>query len=96
MRLTPEQQRLIRDLVHEHLAVEASVTLFGSRVDDAAIGGDIDLMVELPAKASLASEIALSAQLEQRLGVPVDLITTFPGQKSRPIVELARMTGIQL
>lgn len=96
MRLTTQQQHIIRDLVREHLDQHARIVLFGSRTDDNAIGGDIDLLVDLPAKAPLAREIALSASLEQQLGEPVDLIVSYAGQEPRPIVGLARMTGIQL
>lgn len=44
MRLTPEEQRLIRAAVAAQ-DPEAQVWLFGSRADDAKRGGDIDLLV---------------------------------------------------
>lgn len=96
MRLTRQQVQLIRDLVREGFGDAARITLFGSRTDQAAIGGDIDLLVELPEKATLAREIAVSAQLQHQLGEPIDLVTTWPGQRSRAIVELARQTGVAL
>lgn len=96
MRLTRQQAQTIRDRVREGFGDKARVRLFGSRTDDTATGGDIDLLVELPEKVPLASEISLSAKLEQQLGMPVDVITTWPGDKQRPIVELARLTGSPL
>lgn len=96
MRLTGPQIETIRSLVHARYGREASVRVFGSRTNDAAIGGDIDLLIELPQKAPLAHEIALSAQLEQQLGAPVDVLTAWPGQRERPIVAIARLTGVRL
>ena len=43
MRLSHEQVRVIRDVVEGQIGESARVYLFGSRVDDAARGGDIDL-----------------------------------------------------
>ena len=49
MRLTTQQLRDIVRLTHEHVHQQAKVWLFGSRVDDNARGGDIDLYIETPA-----------------------------------------------
>ncbi|HEX7338819.1 MAG TPA: nucleotidyltransferase domain-containing protein [Rhodanobacteraceae bacterium] len=96
MRLTDQQVQTIRHLIAEGYGADARVRLFGSRTNDAAIGGDVDLLIELPAKAPLTHQIAVSARLEQQLGMPVDVLTTWPGQRSRPIVEVARLTGVWL
>lgn len=96
MRLSGQQIQTIRRLIREGAGAEARVRLLGSRTDETGTGGDIDLLVELPEKPTLAWEITLSARLEQQLGEPVDVITTHPGARSRPIVELARLTGTPL
>lgn len=96
MRLTAPQIEIIRSLVHAQYGTGARVHVFGSRTDDGATGGDIDLLVDVPARVPLQQEIALSAQLEQQLGTSVDVLTTWPGQRERPIVDIARMTGIRL
>lgn len=96
MRLSQSQARTIRSLVHSNLGDQAQLRLFGSRTNDKAIGGDIDLLIELPQKIALAKEIGLVAQLEHQLGCPVDVVTTWPGQRPRPIVEIARLTEIPL
>lgn len=96
MRLTEQQVQTIRELVRDGFGADARIRLFGSRTDEAAMGGDIDLLVELPEKAPLAREISVAAQLEHQLGQPVDVLVTWPGQRARPIVEIARLTGVPL
>lgn len=96
MRLTNPQIQIIRELLRDGFGADAQVRVFGSRTDETRTGGDIDLLVELPEKVPLAREISIAAQLEHQLGQAVDVITTWPGQPSRPIVELARLTGVRL
>jgi len=47
MRISASEQTAIRQAVHEVAGADARVSVFGSRVDDALRGGDIDLFVEL-------------------------------------------------
>lgn len=44
MRLSPEQIKVLKDKA-KTLSSDAEIYLFGSRVDDAQKGGDIDLLV---------------------------------------------------
>ena len=46
MRLTASQIETIRQAAHQNFGADASVWLFGSRVDDARRGGDVDLYIE--------------------------------------------------
>ncbi len=48
MRLTAQQQATIKDGVRSLFSSPVEVFLFGSRVDDSAKGGDIDLLIVLP------------------------------------------------
>ena len=48
MRLEPEQIESIKTAVAECMGADGRVYLFGSRTDDQARGGDIDLYVEIP------------------------------------------------
>ena len=96
MRLTPEQQHTITSAVQQAFGHDARVLLFGSRVDDSASGGDVDLLIETPTKIPLADELSLAARLEMLLDMPVDIITHSPQQTPRPIMEIARLTGAPL
>lgn len=48
MRLTETQTQAIRQIALQVTGTEARVRVFGSRQNDAARGGDLDLMLELP------------------------------------------------
>ena len=68
MRLTADEIHAIKSLVAQHLGPEAEVRLFGSRADDAARGGDIDLLVTVPEPVPTLLEARLNAALEAALG----------------------------
>ncbi len=99
MRLSEQTQQIIRDTVREIFGAEAGVKLFGSRVNDDARGGDIDLLVELPFVASEVERktMQLTARLQLRLGdQPIDVLVLDPSTPRQPIHEQAAMTGIRL
>lgn len=97
MRLTPHQSEIIRQAAQEAFGEGTTVTLFGSRVDEDKRGGDIDLLVTPTSSDGLiARKIRMLTLLEQRLGErKVDIIIEHD-QDTRPIVQLARQTGIAL
>ncbi|MBI2383779.1 MAG: nucleotidyltransferase domain-containing protein [Gammaproteobacteria bacterium] len=95
MRLTEAQVEVIRQTAAESFGAGARVWLFGSRVDDVATGGDIDLMIEAEPKPALRQTLKAQALLERRLGVPVDLIAT-AADAPPPIARIARLTGVRL
>ena len=77
MRLSPEEIAAIRRLVGGRFGADAGIWLFGSRLDDNARGGDVDLYVEperLPDENLLLARQALRRDLERRLRLPVDLL----------------------
>jgi len=99
MRLRKEQIATIRAEVNRLLGPEARVWLFGSRADDAALGGDIDLYVEvneeLGNRAALASRLA--ARLQLRLGDQrIDVVLVDSQTPPQPIHAAARGEGIRL
>ncbi|WP_026289631.1 nucleotidyltransferase domain-containing protein [Thioalkalivibrio sulfidiphilus] len=97
MRLTTEQIDIIRKSAEEAFGEGSTVTLFGSRVDDHKRGGDIDLLVH-PARADdlLRRKLRMLTLLELRLGErKVDVVVETPGD-NRPIVRIARETGVAL
>lgn len=96
MRLSPEQIRLIGQTVAEIAGVDATVRLFGSRLDDTARGGDIDLMLELPRAVEHPAQLAarVAARLERALGGRrVDVVLSAPNLQVLPIHQVARSTG---
>lgn len=66
MRLTEHERRAVREAVAA-ADPEAQVWLHGSRVDDLALGGDIDLLVLSP-RLGFSDKIDLLARLHTALG----------------------------
>lgn len=99
MRLSERQQQIIRDEVVGIFGHAAVVRLFGSRVDDDARGGDIDLLVEAEAviPESRRKSLQLVARLQQRLGdQPFDVLVVDPDTHIQAVHEQALRTGVTL
>jgi predicted nucleotidyltransferase len=101
MRLSHQQIDIIKSAVRQHFGAQAGVRLFGSRVDDDARGGDIDLYVESTlgnADDAVAAEVALWAELQRRLGEQrIDILVDYPAKPHRPpIYRVAREQGVRL
>ncbi len=94
MRLTPAQIDIIKTTAQTVLGDGARVMLFGSRVDDQAKGGDVDLYVET-SELDLMKKIRCKVQLQDRLDMPVDLIVKGYGDQSS-IAKIAKPEGIAL
>ena len=97
MRLSCDDIAAIRRLIHARFDANAGIWLFGSRLDDAARGGDVDLYVEperLPDDNLLLARQALRRDLERRLRLPVDLVVN-PGQTTA-FMRQAREDGCRL
>jgi predicted nucleotidyltransferase len=77
MRLTPGDITIIRSMVRTRMGPTTGIWLFGSRLDDSARGGDIDLYVEpgeqIAGNLFLVRE-RLRRDLERQLRQPVDLV----------------------
>ena len=76
MPLTEEQQRQIQRIVQAQLGNTAVVSVFGSRIDDARRGGDLDLLIESDVPVPLMRRAALKIEQEATLALPVDLVIT--------------------
>jgi len=99
MRLTAEQAHHIHTAVTELLGPEARVYLFGSRVDDARRGGDIDLYIEVPTLPTPRSQVQaqLQRRLWERLGAQrIDLLIRTETEALRPIHRDALEQGVRL
>jgi predicted nucleotidyltransferase len=105
MRLNDDQIQAIRQAATSAFGQGTSVWLFGSRVDDAKKGGDIDLLVCPQVRSAedvaepqqaFMQKIKMLALLERYLGErKIDLVVE-QAQDPRPIVEVAHKTGIKL
>lgn len=93
MRLTPHEVRAIREEV-QRLDPGAEVYLFGSRTDDGARGGDVDLWVR-SSTIGYEDGLRLKVRIQARLGGRrVDLIVNGPAD--HPLAALVAETGIRL
>ena len=99
MRLTPSQRQAIHRIITEELGPSAKVKLFGSRLDDKARGGDVDLLVEVdhvvdqPARLSARLSVKVMRALHGR---KVDVVLAAPNLDSLPIHRIAREKGVEI
>jgi len=100
MRLTEQQQHIIKDKVNKIFGDSAQVLLFGSRTNDNERGGDIDLLIELdsPVAETLKKNLSLNAALQIAMGglQKIDIITHVKNTAEAPVHKIARKTGIRL
>lgn len=99
MRLTPAQIDTIKSTAQAVLGEGVQVTLFGSRVDDAAKGGDVDLMIEV--SRALPEPAVVSARIASRVsramhGRKVDVLLKAPNLLEHPIHRIAAQQGVAL
>jgi predicted nucleotidyltransferase len=101
MRLNTKQKNAICVNAVKKFGQATHVWLFGSRVDDTQLGGDIDLYIEPEqqdvielANAKLSFLMALHQQIgDQKIDVVIKRSNT---QYDEAIYHVARKTGVQL
>jgi predicted nucleotidyltransferase len=96
MRLTESQTQTIRQIALQLAGGEARVRVFGSRLDDSARGGDLDLLLELPEPVENPALLAarLSARVSRLMhGRKVDVVLSAPNLMRLPIHEVAFREG---
>lgn len=98
MRLNLQQRAAIKAAAREVFGADAVVRLFGSRVDDARAGGDIDLHVEAdPARADVDHEVRFRALVWKTLDEPqIDVVLAARGAAPRWIDRAALREGVVL
>jgi hypothetical protein len=97
MRLTPDQIQAIKQSAETVLGDDARVIVFGSRVDDVKMGGDIDLLFETDHLVGdhVASIGALYVALIRKRGDrKVDILLKDAATPTAPVLTIARQTGI--
>ncbi len=99
MRLTSDQEQIIKSTVARVLEAESRVWLFGSRVDDELRGGDIDLLIEteaaFPNRAKMLCRLygALIYALGDR---KLDVLLKDARTRDALIFNIAKRTGVLL
>ena len=102
MRLSAIERHAVESASREALPVGTRVLLFGSRLDDERRGGDIDLLVELPAPLSADDTVNRRTRFTARLyrlleERRIDVVMTQHGQPDpRAVVAVARRQGVEL
>ena len=99
MRLTPTQIDCIKTTTRHVRGADARVILFGSRVNDHARGGDVDLMIEVPQALTKPALVAarIASRIERQLnGRHVDVLLKAPNLLNQPIHHFAQIQGVLL
>ncbi len=99
MRLPPDYQSVLTRLAGQVFGPQAEVVLFGSRLDDAAKGGDIDVLIQLDAPVADKGRLSAryNALLQQKLGMQkFDVLVIDPLTVLEPIHRHALATGVRL
>lgn len=96
MRLNTHQIQATLRLAHQIAGNQTRVKVFGSRLDDTAHSGDIDLMLELPEPVDNPALMAaqISAQVSRAMhGRKVDVLLSAPNLMRLPIHDIAFKEG---
>ena len=96
MRLNTNQIQVISETVRAVAGADTAVYLFGSRLDDYAKGGDIDLYLESAMPLPLIQRAQIKMQLEALLGLPVDLVCKAKGAKGTAFQTIAQSNSVRL
>jgi len=76
VRLSSGQIDCIKKVVAKYSGAGTRVYLFGSRLDDGARGGDVDLLIETALAVPRLQQAQMKSALESELGLPVDILVT--------------------
>ena len=93
MRLTDNEQNAIRNVIYKW-DPDAKIWLFGSRVDDRAKGGDIDLLI-ISSQLSILDKSKIRLALYDEIGEQkIDLVIV--ADDTDPFTRIALSEGVSL
>ena len=96
MRLSTSQTEMILRCIRGQLSADTQVLLFGSRLDDAARGGDVDLLVESATPVTLRQRALMTLALENAVGLPFDIVALQRGTPGSAFARIARSRALLL
>jgi len=101
VRISEIQRQCIKEAVEHQFGADARVLLFGSRVDDTARGGDIDLLVETNRMVpdsieAVAAKLRAISEIQRRIGDrKIDMVIAGPTSQLE-VVRQGRAHGVLL
>ena len=96
MRLDASQIQKILEIVSVHAGIDSHVSVYGSRVDDSAKGGDIDLFIETASPLPRWEQARMLADLEHELSLPVDILVKYVHDPDTPFEAMAKSRAVPL
>ena len=96
MRLTRSQIDAIVAVVRAEAESTARAVVYGSRLDDNARGGDVDLLIESDIDQSPIQRAKIKVDLEAILGLPVDVLVLKRGTPPTAFQRIALARGVAL
>lgn len=96
MRLDASQIERILNIVSAHAGSHNHVSVYGSRLDDSARGGDIDLFIETASPLPRWEQARMLADLEHELGLPVDILVKYVHDPDTPFEAMAKSQAVPL
>jgi predicted nucleotidyltransferase len=94
MRLSPDTKETIQQIIHG-FDPHATILLFGSRANDTAKGGDIDLLIISDSLTNRELR-KIRIELQDQLGVQKFDLVLSGADLSNPFARLAFETGVPL
>ena len=99
MRNSPKERASILQATEEVAGAGARDLVFGSRVHDDLKGGDIDLLVELPAPTqdALALSVRIAARIQRQIGLrKIDVLIADPATPDSALLRRARREAVPI
>jgi predicted nucleotidyltransferase len=96
MRLADHQRATIRETVRLTAGADVCAYVFGSRLDDSAKGGDLDLLLSADRRLDLLTRARVKAAVETAIGLPVDVVAYQTGSVPSAFQEIALARAVLL